>query len=274
MLLLLLFSALSFFIIIIDNIRKKIKMKKRCILKEMRWKKNPLVEFHLVKLPNFYTELNIFTSFPDCQRFVQEQKEGGQKSNVYLLSTFQPNDGYLVPISTESELDEKIGVEKSLQASKVSALISYSPASSEWKDNSRAIFCDFLDNLCTALENKFSCRNMAEDYRISLTDSSFSKNLTPGKSFFIDAIDPASSVPIISHRGPSTFSESSAMEEFYNLETVLIPTSSGGCRMVSHPKYGLNVYPSSIAIAIPDIEEGPLLSAIKSLSVEDEEKNL
>lgn len=237
-------------------------MKNRFLLKSLQWSKNSLVEFHLLKLPRFFSEESIFTVFPDCQKFVEEKAKEGECCNIYLLCTFQPLDGEVVPVSEADSENEKKALEKCLQASKVSALISVSPTSSEWKDKSRVIFFNFLDDVCAVLKNTFS----QSEYSPTSRDTATSGALTHSDPYFIDATDPASGIPLASHRGSTTFVDFDTIERFFTFESVIVPTVSGGCRMIYHPKYGLNVYPSCIAIAVPQIKEDTMLSALQCLS--------
>lgn len=249
-------------------------MKNRCLLEGLQWNKNPLVEYHLLKLPRFFSEESIFTVFPDCLKFVEENGRNGESCNVYLLYTFQPLDGELVSIPPEESENEKNVSGKYLQSDRVSALISYSPSSLEWKDNSRSVFFDFLNNVTNALKESF----FREISRGQCCTSSFatnaSKSMVHGDAFFIDATDPASGIPLVSHRGSTIFLDFDSIERFFSFESVLVPTVSGGCRMVSHPKYGLDVYPASIVVAIPQKGEDILLSALQRLSARKLQKTV
>lgn len=235
-------------------------------MKGKKWARNSSFEFHLIKLSSFYAAENIFTVFPDCQRFTQDWEKNGEKCTVFLMCTFQPNNGELVQVSKNEKDAEEAALQAALvKSSNVSALISYSPASCDWKDRSRLIFFDFLKEVQDALETAFPSRLVSSSRQMNEADV-ISEGVKEGKLFFVDGPDPASGVALTSQRGPSTISESDIMEFFFGFHSVLVATAGGGCRMIEHPSFGLNVYPASLVIAIPSDKEDELICVVNSLS--------
>eukprot|EP00796_Vickermania_ingenoplastis_P005968 gene5968-4277_t len=222
------------------------------IVKDLRWRKHPFVEYHLIRVSNFYAQEQIFTVFPECKDFLDHQEKNGTKCNVYFVCTFQPNDGEVQSPTAEEVEDEKAAFESSLiKSDKISTLISYNKTSCVWKDASRLVFFEFLDEVSALLSAAFPS-NDGEPM------------------FFVDGPDPASGVALRTQRGPSTITESDILDQFFSFDAVVIAGAGGGCRMVQHPVFGLNVYPSSMVIGIPAAREEELMSLIRSMSTVSE----
>ncbi len=45
------------------------------------------------------------------------------------------------------------------------------------------------------------------------------------------------------------YSEVDGIEQLLTYEVTHVGTAGGGCRMVSHPKFGLDVYPATLFVA-------------------------
>lgn len=225
------------------------RQNKGILLKDLRWSKKMSFEYHLIKLSIFFAQEHIFTVFPECRDYVNAMKSKGTKCSVYLITTFQSNDGELVAPSSKELHDEKAAFDAALiKTDKISSLISYNSASVVWKDASREVFFDFLDEISALMEKAFlHCDGDAPPY-------------------FLDGPDPASGVALRSQRGPTIMSDADIIDNFFPFDSVLIAGPGGGCRMASHPIFGLSVYPSSLVVAIPESEEEKLKALVLSVS--------
>uniref|UniRef100_A0A7S1QHE6 Uncharacterized protein n=1 Tax=Neobodo designis TaxID=312471 RepID=A0A7S1QHE6_NEODS len=72
---------------------------------------------------------------------------------------------------------------------------------------------------------------------------------TPEAIPWVDWPDPATGLAASHECGPCTYSEVDAIEQLLTYEVVHVGTSGGGCRMISHPKHGFDVYPATLLIA-------------------------
>ena len=81
------------------------------------------------------------------------------------------------------------------------------------------------------------------------------------KEHFIDYIDPVTGSPQYSSQGGTLYSDVDSCEMLlrYKVDDCL-----GGCRMISHPKWKLNVYPSTI------LTDAPLDKLLQILTSEKE----
>eukprot|EP00026_Physarum_polycephalum_P019664 Phypoly_transcript_21784.p1 GENE.Phypoly_transcript_21784~~Phypoly_transcript_21784.p1 ORF type:complete len:149 (+),score=6.28 Phypoly_transcript_21784:156-602(+) len=72
------------------------------------------------------------------------------------------------------------------------------------------------------------------------------------KGFWADATDPCSGMPMHSSRGPATFDDVSAHSRLLLYDVHTVGGASGiPCKVISHPKWGSNTYPSSLFTIAP-----------------------
>ncbi|KPA83273.1 hypothetical protein ABB37_02946 [Leptomonas pyrrhocoris] len=230
----------------------------------------PDMEFVLLRCPKFYAKENLETVFPDAAQATTALSGGApHDSNYYLLYTFQPSDYVMQKPGDEDEAalsldgdsqdlsnddDDVASTAVSSPAGKAaeddfSELIQYTPASVEWKDRSRERFFHFM---------KAARERIRERLNASAGD-------VPA-ALFMDWPDPATGLPVKSKRGASTFNDADTIQQFFSYSSVLIAGPGGGCRMIEHPRFGLNVYPAAGVIVVPRCEEAVLCDAVRSLS--------
>ncbi|EPY29953.1 hypothetical protein STCU_04309 [Strigomonas culicis] len=224
------------------------------------------LEFHVFRVSNFFASENIYTVFPSCGEYMNDASAQDEQKNLYLIVTFQANMGQLLD-ATEEELNaEREAFEKALRVKPTdgqqkesitspsvkddgaSALIGYMPESAIWKDESRESFFRFME----AIQKTLAAR------------------LPQGERVFMDWPDPATGIPMCTARGCSSFTDSDVIEHFFNFNTVLVAGAKGSCRMVEHPRLGLNVYPSCGVVALPAKQEDAFLETLVSVSRTDE----
>lgn len=232
----------------------------------------PEMEYTLVRCPKFYAKENLETVFPDAAHVADgATTAAAQDVNYYLLYTFQPSDYVMQKPGEESsddcdsqdlssDNDEDVassGVNSpsgKANDDDFSELIQYTPASVEWKDRSRERFFHFM---------KAAKAQILE--RLSLSSSGDGSASTP--ALFMDWPDPATGLPVRSTRGPSTFNDADTIQQFFSYHSVLIAGPGGGCRMVEHPRFGLNVYPAAGVLVVPRCAEETLCDAVRSLAM-------
>ncbi|CAD2218054.1 hypothetical protein AGDE_05398 [Angomonas deanei] len=88
-----------------------------------------------------------------------------------------------------------------------------------------------------------------------------------GDKYFFDWSDPATGLPINSRRGPSILVDNDLLERFFSFNSVYVCVGGGGCRMIEHPKLGLNVYPASGIICVANDDLPLLTDVLTRLSV-------
>lgn len=249
-------------------------MRRRCLLVDtIRLSDFADMEAVLLRCPKFYAKENLVTVFPQAERrvrFIQAAQGDGDSSeaNYYLLYTFQSSD--FVPgeepaglhsgksQSLTSEDDGAATVQTSAAPSPVclplkkedglSELIHYSPASVEWKDRSRERFFRFMAAALARLERHLGSANKSSS------------------RFFMDWPDPATGLPLCTERGATIFCDADAILQFFSFNSVLIAGPGGGCRMIEHPRFGLNVYPAAGVLVLPRDAEETLCETIQSFA--------
>lgn len=80
------------------------------------------------------------------------------------------------------------------------------------------------------------------------------------QGFWADITDPASGYPVFTQRGSAAFSEVDGAQRLHAWDTV----QAGGCFMLSHPRWGVNVYPASLFTNAPLDALAPLIHATRS----------
>ncbi|GET90828.1 hypothetical protein, unknown function [Leishmania tarentolae] len=247
-------------------------MRRRCVvLGTVELSDFAEMEVVLLRCPKFYARENLVTVFPEAEQragHIQAAHADGESSeaNYYLLYTFQPSD--FVPDEEPSRLDsdELLGqanedggagtVEKQATMSSplqkkddsFSGLIQYSPASVEWKDRSRERFFSFMAAVQARLEKHLGSAN-----KIS-------------SRFFMDWPDPATGLPRCTERGSTIFCDADAIQQFFSFNSEIIASPGGGCRMIEHPRFGLNVYPAAGVLVLPRYAEETLRKTILSFA--------
>ncbi|AYU81023.1 hypothetical protein, unknown function [Leishmania donovani] len=250
-------------------------MRRRCLLVDtIRLSDFADMEAVLLRCPKFYAKESLVTVFPEAERrvrFIQAAQADGESSeaNYYLLYTFQSSDfvpggeparldsGELQKLTSED--DGAATLETSAAPSSVcsplkkeedgfSALIQYSPASVEWKDRSRERFFSFMAAAQARLEKRLGSANKSSS------------------RFFMDWPDPATGLPLCTERGATIFCDADAILQFFSFNSVLIAGPGGGCRMIEHPRFGLNVYPAAGVLVLPRDAEEALRETIRSFA--------
>ncbi|KAG5473210.1 hypothetical protein CUR178_03129 [Leishmania enriettii] len=250
-------------------------MRRRCLLVDTIQLPNfPPMEVVLLRCPKFFAKENVITVFPAakrCMQVIQASLEDADASeaNCYLLYTFQPSD--FVPgegvaglegeelqsladqddegaIADPSAAPLTAGSPSKKAEDGFSELIRYSPTSAEWKDRSRERFFRFMAAAQARLEKHLGNANKLSSH------------------FFMDWADPATGLPICTERGAATFCDADAIEQFFSFRSVLIAGPGGGCRMVEHPRFGLNMYPAAGVVVLPRHAEEVLCEAIRSFA--------
>ncbi|KAI5689802.1 hypothetical protein MNV84_05975 [Leishmania braziliensis] len=249
-------------------------MRRRCLLVDtIRLLDFSGMEVVLLRCPQFYAKENLMTVFPEAERraqFIRAAQASGESSeaNYYLLYTFQSADFVrsedLATLDGDESQDltgaddEATTGEPSTAPSPVcprlkteddfSELIRISPTSVEWKDRSRERFFSFMAAARARLEKYFGSANESSS------------------CFFMDWPDPATGLPICTERGSTIFSDADAIQQFFSFNSVLIAGPGGGCRMIEHPRFGLNVYPAVGVLVVPRDAEGSLCEVIRSFA--------
>lgn len=234
----------------------------------------PDMEFMLLRCPKFYAKENLETVFPDAARAAYNLPSSAAAKDLtyYLLYTFQPSDYVRQKPGEENEaaisLDQDSqdissddDVASTAAASPTgkandddfSELISCTPVSVEWKDRSRERFFQFMKAAKARIRERLSA---------AATTASGDASST----LFMDWPDPATGLPVKSKRGPSTFNDADTIQQFFSYNSVLIAGPGGGCRMIEHPRFGLNVYPAAGVVVVPRGGEELLCAAVRSLS--------
>lgn len=236
----------------------------------------PDMEFVLLRCPKFFAKENLATVFPEAAQVAASLQEAtaypadvaDHESNYYLLYTFQPCDFVMERASDEdsdyqglSSCDES-GTTASSAVSPVSSSVikkdentssaSVSPAPApvmEWRDRSRDRVYKFM---------ALAKRRLRE----CLQHTSEGAN---GLAFFMDWPDPATGLPACSERGATTFSDADTVEQFFPFKKVMVAGPGGGCYMVEHPRFGLNVYLDAAVLVVPHVLEEKLCEAVRSL---------
>lgn len=247
-------------------------MRRRCLLVDtITVAAFPTMEAVLLRCPKFYARENLETVFPAAERCVQflHATDADADANYYLLYTFQPSD--FAP-DDEAAVHSEAGERQDLTSDEdattqapspspfpvasparqaeddFSDLIHYSPTSREWKDRSRDRFCEFMAAVQARLEAQLGKVN------------------EPSSAWFVDWPDPATGLPMHTERGATIFCDADAIQQFFSFNSVLIAGPGGGCRMIEHPRLGLNVYPAAGVLVVPHSAEAFLCDTIRSLA--------
>lgn len=122
-------------------------------------------------------------------------------------------------------------------------MIGSSEATKEFKDLSRERFFSFMRTLKEKVEK---------------VTSSSSSSVS-----WVDWTDPATGIPVLGSAGPAIYCESDALEQLCSVDVEVVGGAGGACRMVQHPKWGVNVYPASGFLSVPDQET--LLASLEAI---------
>lgn len=208
----------------------------------------PDIEFHLIRCPKYFARENLDTVYPSARAFADRVRSRYGNPSFYLLYTFQQSD-YCEEAAPETQVTSPTKMSEDY----FSELIQYAPAAVEWKDNSREKFFKFMRVVQQSLLRGMPASSQEPD----------GAALEP--RFFLDWSDPATGLPMQSPRGASIFTDADAIEQLFSFDSVLIAGPGGGCRMISHPTLGLNVYPAAGVLVIDKADEQLLCSALKTL---------
>ncbi|KPI90188.1 hypothetical protein ABL78_0706 [Leptomonas seymouri] len=233
----------------------------------------PDMEFVLLRCPKFFAKENVATVFPEAQRVASLLSEAASFPadvsdhgvNYYLLYTFQPCNFVLEKASDEdsdcqglSSCDEHATKSSSVASTVVSSsikktnevpnVVSPAPPVMEWRDRSRDRVYKFM---------RLAKRRIRE--HLEKLDGN------GALAFFMDWPDPATGLPACSKRGPTTFSDADTIEQFFPFKKVMVAGPGGGCYMVEHPRFGLNVYLDAAVLVVAHALEETLCEAVRSL---------
>lgn len=74
------------------------------------------------------------------------------------------------------------------------------------------------------------------------------------EQLWFDWTDPATGLAVLGEAGPSVYCESDALEQLEACELTIVSTAGGACRMINHPRWGVNVYPVTCFVSITQFE--------------------
>lgn len=234
----------------------------------------PMLEWILIAPSPMFWRINVELTFPDLKKAGKADADNDSASDVerFVLVTFQSQAASLSDAAKQQLADEQAGKQVSANASESSvAAPSSSPSSSgaaaapspllqegstymysaavtEWKDLCRENVVAFTRAIRARLQK------IAPSTTIS--SSSNDVNSPPSASdsspcWWFDAVDPATGQPLETSQGPSLYSESDAIEQLLRLPVVSVGFGNSVCRLVQHPKHGMDVYPSSMFFVGP-----------------------
>lgn len=221
----------------------------------------PDMEFVLLRCPKFFAKENLATVFPEAAYVAASlQKRASnladvadREANYYLLYTFQPCD--FVMEKTNDDDSDYQGLssndEPGITPSDAPKLTSPVPPVMEWRDRSRDRVYKFM-SLAKRRIHECLQRCGEEEER---------------PAFFMDWPDPATGLPACSMRGATTFSDADTVEQFFPFKKTMVAGPGGGCYMVEHPRFGLNVYLDAAVLVAPRDLEEKLCGAVRSLGV-------
>ena len=133
------------------------------------------------------------------------------------------------------------------------SLIEFSEDADECKDHGRDNFFHFMRVLDSRLKVV-----MEEKTEESGDADSFDRSRQP----VVDYSDPATGLPMVGQPGPTVYSDADGVEQLLTFDVQYICGPGGGCRVISHPKFGMSVYPATGFVAAPtDV----LLEVLKSM---------
>eukprot|EP00758_Cryptobia_borreli_P018010 Tbor_TRINITY_DN6312_c0_g1::TRINITY_DN6312_c0_g1_i1::g.17842::m.17842 len=241
-------------------------MKKKLIIQDESLSKcHSPIHYVIVRSPPLFTRTDVYTVFPDLAEYVTNARaltfpdkedaisNTSQDKGIYCIVTFQP-------CVSES-------------------LIVFSDEATEFKDISRERFIKFMQDVQMRLKANHTRRlgslsNISDD---GVTSSSSDNNnngiccdensqRTVGASsadWFVDWTDPATGLPYHSNSSSSVYCEADGIEQLLKIEVVYINGPGGGCRMVVHPLFGMDVYPATGFVC--GGSEGELLACLDGL---------
>jgi hypothetical protein len=238
----------------------------------------PDMEVVLLRCPKFFAKENLATVFPEAAHVAASLQEpssypadsADHAPHYFLLYTFQPCD--FVMEKTSDEDSDNQGLSSCDEPGTTSSAASLVPSSAinrkntenetvksaspappvmEWKDRSRERVYKFM-----ALAKR----------RIHERLANADEGAQDGVAFFMDWLDPATGLPAFSERGSTTFSDADTIEQFFPFKKVMVAGPGGGCNMIEHPRFGLNVYLDAAVLVVPHVLEEKLCEAVRSLS--------
>jgi hypothetical protein len=115
-------------------------------------------------------------------------------------------------------------------------MIEFTAGAAEWKDTSRDEFLAWVADVQRALPAELSDEVGHTSHAASV---------------WIDAADPATGLAVSGACASTIYSEIDGIEQLLLYDVVHVGTAGGGCRMVSHPKFGLDCYPATLFAACP-----------------------
>ena len=135
---------------------------------------------------------------------------------IYVVTTFQP-----------FEFEKSAPLE---------SMIASTAETKEFKDLSRDRFFGFMRRLKETVE---SCSR---------------ENGGNTDSTWVDWTDPATGLPVLGSVGPAIYCDSDALEQLCSIDIEVVAGPGGACRLVQHPKWGVNVYPASGFVSVPSFD--------------------
>lgn len=193
---------------------------RRMVIPPRMSKHFPSVEFSVHQVSNSFRASDVATVFPDINTQCLNQP-------LFCVVTFQEFNFSSPSQEAEASL---IGP----------SLIGVNSDSVEFKDVSRDKFFAFMEHVKSQVTSTFLQQRRNNDGDDGVA--------------WVNWTDPATGIPVSGAVGPSIYSEGDAIEQLMAYELVLVAGSGGGCRMVKHPRWGVNVYPVTGFISVPSAE--------------------
>lgn len=183
------------------------------------------LEFAVFEATKTFRNVDIVTVFPEAAAVAHQP--------MYCIVTFQ-----------KAEFEESAISDPPASSS---SLIGDNASTREFKDISRERFFSFMRAVKDLVLEKMEGASASGE-----------------GSVWADWTDPATGMPFLGAPGASTYCESDAIQQLMPCDVVLVAGSGGGCSMISHPRWGLEVYPATGFISVPSFEvlENALLQVV------------
>ena len=237
-------------------------MKRRLLIQEERTSlRHPHVRYAIVAPPPHFVKAEMFTVFPDLVRHMDRNcialsNSARGPSSPTTVSTPTTESGS----AADASLDEVSSCEPVVDTTRRgpfclitfqqvdpttdTSLIAFSDEATEFKDDSRDQFFDFMKEVQARLHLPISS-SCGESSSEPAESSSISTASASSNRWFVDWVDPATGLPVQSANTSSIYCESDGIEQLLKMGIVYVNGPGGGCRLVDHPRFGINVYPAT-----------------------------
>lgn len=197
----------------------------------------PMIEWSVIAPSPMFWRLNVELTFADVKKIaVAVAPDERDAPERLIIVTFQSQSATLAEDAKEANESDATAAVVPRDDAKPAAgeTFMYSPAVAEWKD------------LCRENVVAFSKAVRAKLTELAGPASEEHEGQQQQQRWWFDAVDPATGQPLESAAGPSLYSESDAIELLLKLPVVSVGVGNSVCRLVQHPRHGLDVYPSSL----------------------------